>query len=95
MSPLASRSTNSPNKRPRAIITCKMHKTTQAPGNFKNCCILQTAACKEGVPRRKAAQWASSPSIVRGISLLWYYLVCAVLNLTYYPMEQPLTWLYA
>ena len=54
LTPLASRSTNSPNKRPMAIVKCKMHKTTQARGNFKIPCILQPAACKEGVPRRKA-----------------------------------------
>ena len=36
MTPLASRSTNSPNKRPMAILKCKMHKKTQARGNCKN-----------------------------------------------------------
>ena len=54
MTPLASGSTNSPNKRPMAIVKCKMHKTTQARGSFKMGCVLQPAACKDGVPRRKA-----------------------------------------
>ena len=53
MTNLASRWTNSPNKRPMAIVKCKMHKTTQARGNCKIVCVLQPAACKEGVPRRK------------------------------------------
>ena len=54
MTALASRSTNSPNKRPMAIVKCKMHKTTQATGNRTICYALQPAACKEGVPRKKA-----------------------------------------
>ena len=54
MTNLASRWTNSPNKRPMDIVKCKMHKTTQARGYFKMRCVLQPAACKEGVPRRKA-----------------------------------------
>ena len=53
MTNLASRSTNSPNKRPMASVKCKMHKTTQARGNFKIHCVLQPVACKEGVPKRK------------------------------------------
>ena len=69
MTALASRSTNSPNKRPIAIVKCKMHKTTQARGNCKIHCVLQPTACKEGVPRRKAVQWASSPSMVCGRAL--------------------------
>ena len=54
MTNLASRSRNSPNKRPMAIVKCKMHKTTQARGNYKMGCVLQPAACKDCVPRRKA-----------------------------------------
>ena len=54
MTNLASQATNSPNKRPMAIVKCKMHKTTQARGNFKMGYVLQPAACKDGVPRRKA-----------------------------------------
>ena len=54
MTILASRSTNSPNKRPMAVVKCKMHKTTQARGNCKILCVLQPAVCKEGVPMRKA-----------------------------------------
>ena len=54
MPDLASLSRNSPNKRPVAIVRCKMHKTTQPRGNFKMGCVLQPAACKEGNPRRKA-----------------------------------------
>ena len=54
MTDLASRSTNSPNKRPMAVVKCKMHKTTHARGNVKIRCVLQLAAYKEGVPRRKA-----------------------------------------
>ena len=69
MTALASRSTNSPNKRPMAIVKCKMDKTTQAHGNCKIRCILQLAACKEGVRRRKTMKWASSPSMVRRIAL--------------------------
>ena len=62
-------STNSPNKRPIAVAKCKMHKTTQTRGNFQIRCVLQPAACKDGVPRRKAVYWASSPSMVCGIVL--------------------------
>ena len=54
MTNLASRSTNSLNKRPMAVVKCKMHKTTQARGNLKMGCVLQPAACTDGVPRRKA-----------------------------------------
>ena len=62
MTDLASRSTNSPNKRPMAIVKCKMHKTTQARGNFKIRFVLQQAACRlEGVPRRKACSWPNHP----------------------------------
>ena len=69
MTNLASWLINFPNKRPMAIVKWKMHKTTPARGNFKIRCVLQPAACKEGVPRRKAVQLASSPSMVRGIAL--------------------------
>ena len=51
---VAFRLTNPPNKRPMAILKCKKHKITQARGNRKISCVLQPAACKEGVPRRKA-----------------------------------------
>ena len=64
MTDLASRSTDSPYKWPMAIVKGKMHKATQARGNFKIRCVLEPAACKEGVPRRKAVWLASSPSMV-------------------------------
>ena len=35
MTPLASRSTNTPNKPPVAIVKCKVLKTTRARGTFK------------------------------------------------------------
>ena len=36
------------------MVECKMHKAMHALAKRKFGCILQPAACKEGVARRKA-----------------------------------------